>query len=279
MFSTEWAAVSARIASLVDASNLFLRSIATGENDQYGMSGELLRNARQLVGYINGLNTRYADELPESASRCLFDWVERLNQRFPPDSSGLPGFAAAVILLASFRAEFTHVLVDTEAVALSLVARAFAHLKRSIVADQVVRSLWQTAFNEGELACEKAGACHLLIHGIWAFKTSAEGERTDLVLNEPLSGFEEVQRTSTALVLTEWKVVRSDGEVDVKANQALRQARLYSAGILAGSELASRRYLVMVSGDRLPSRAHQQDGLVTYEYVNIAVSPSVPSAA
>jgi hypothetical protein len=277
MFSTEWAALAARIASLVDVSNLFLRSIATGENDAYGMSGELLRNARGLVSHIKSLKTRYADELPEAARQCLIDSIERINQGFPLDSSGLPGFAAAVILLASFRAEFSHLLVDTEAVALSLVARAFAHLQRSIVADQVVRSRWETAFDQGELACEKLGACHLLTHGIWAFKTSAEGERTDLVLNEPLSGFEEVHRTSTALVLTEWKVVKSQGELNFKAKHALHQARLYSAGILAGCELASRRYLVMVSSIRLQPVANQQDGRVTYEYVNIAVSPSVPS--
>lgn len=261
MFSTEWAALSARIASLIDASNLFLRSIATGENDEYGMSGELLRNARELVGHIKKLQARYADELPEAARQCLFDSIGRIDQRFPPDSGGLPAFAAAVTLLASFRAEFTHLLMDTEAVARSLVARAFAHLQRSIVADEVVRSRWKTAFAEGELACEGLGACHLLIHGIWAFKTSAAGERTDLVLNEPLFDLEEVQRASAALVLTEWKVVRSEAESDAKASEALHQARLYAAGILAGSELSSRRYLVMVSEGRLRPRAHQQDGL------------------
>jgi len=277
MFATEWAAVSTRIASLNDAGHLFLRSIGTGERDDYGISGELLRNARELVVHIKRLQARYADELPDAARQCLSDSIGRIDQHFPPDSGGLPAFAAALTLLASFRAEFTHVLMDTEAVARSLVARAFAHLQRSIIADETVRSRWRTAFDEGELACERLGACHLLLHGIWAFKTSAAGERTDLVLNEPLSDLEEAQRVSATLVLTEWKVVKGAAESDPKASQAIQQARLYAAGVLGGSELSLRRYLVMVSDARLQPRPEQQDGKVTYEYVNIAVSPSVPS--
>jgi len=208
--------------------------------------------------------------------QCLCDSIERIERSFPPRLAS-PAFAAPLMLLACFRAEFTQLLIDSEAVARSIVARAFAHLQRSIIADEAVKSRWKKGFSEGELACERLGACHLLAHGIWAFKTSAAGERTDLVLNEPLADLEGAQRASAALALTEWKVVKCEAESDAKASQALYQARLYSASILAGSELSSRRYLVMVSEARLQPRAHHRDGSLTYEYVNIAVSPDVPS--
>src|SRR3989442_569356 len=44
------------------------------------------------------------------------------------------------------------------------------------------RAAHYRAFEAGVPACESLGACHLLAHSVWAFKTSAEGERTDLVL-------------------------------------------------------------------------------------------------
>jgi hypothetical protein len=90
--------------------------------------------------------------------------------------------------------------------------------------------------------CEKLGAAHLLLHGIWAFKVSATGERTDLVLGEKLEITPQVEAASEALVLTEWKCVRKPGELDHKINEAFSQAKIYSVGVLADFELASRRY-------------------------------------
>jgi hypothetical protein len=98
-----------------------------------------------------------------------------------------------LLKLDLFRAEFDHLLLDTEAVGRSIVRRAFAHLQRSIVADSDFRQKWQKAFGGNETGCEKLGACHLLLHGIWAFKAYAEGERTDLVLGGRLSITNEVQ--------------------------------------------------------------------------------------
>jgi hypothetical protein len=48
---------------------------------------------------------------------------------------------------------------------------------------------------------EKLGAAHLLLHGIWAFKVSATGERTDLVPGEKLEITPQVEAASEALVL------------------------------------------------------------------------------
>jgi hypothetical protein len=62
--------------------------------------------------------------------------------------------------------------------------RAFAHLQRSIVADEEIQRKWLCAFGKGEVACEKLGGVDLLSHGIWAFKVDARGARTDLVFQD-----------------------------------------------------------------------------------------------
>ena len=111
---------------------------------------------------------------------CLARFV---NGQLPELSRGLHGMHAALSALASFRAEFSYLLTDTNAVGRSLVAWAFTNLQRSIVADEVFGNRWRAAFNAGEIVCEKLGSCHLLLHGVWAFKASAQGERTDLVLD------------------------------------------------------------------------------------------------
>jgi hypothetical protein len=53
------------------------------------------------------------------------------------------------------------------------------------------------------LACEKLAGVHLLLHGIWAFKVHAAGERTDLVFPQPsrleLAG--DVRSTLTRMTL------------------------------------------------------------------------------
>jgi len=61
-----------------------------------------------------------------------------------------------------------------------------------------------------------------------------EGERTDLIMGGPLKDLSQIEATSDALVLTEWKIVRKPNkELDQKCIQALNQAERYSSGILA----------------------------------------------
>ena len=99
-------------------------------------------------------------------------------------------------------------------------------------------------------------------------------------MNEPLDiGSGEIQRTSMGLELTEWKIVRDLSELAAKLECAYQQAKRYRQGILAGFEVASPRYLVIVSQDymQLPGSKTEQD--VVYEYHNIAVTPTAPSKA
>ena len=154
----------------------------------------------------------------------------------------------------------------------------FFHLQRSIVADDSFSARWRNAFSAGETACEKLGAVHLLSFGIYAFKAHSVGERTDLVLGDSVN-LSEAERAADALVLTEWKKISGANDLEGKADDAFNQARIYAAGSLAGFELSSRRYLIMVSEKRLAMPPDQSDGAVTYEYRNVAVAPDSPSRA
>jgi hypothetical protein len=182
-----------------------------------------------------------------------------------------------VTLLVSFRAEFEYHLSDTTAVAKRLSERAFTHLQRSIVVDAELRKKWKDGFEKGEPACEKLGAVHLLLHGIWAFKVNTEGERTDLVFNDPIRQSSFIERTAEALVLTEWKRVRSASETEAKAGDARKQAARYTVGALGGVELARYRFIVLVSKETLTPPEDLLENGIVYRHINIAVEPRSPS--
>jgi hypothetical protein len=273
----EWRAISARIQALVDAGRFFFDAIgptpsrsATGPQ---ATSQELLaKKAAETIFHIRRFANAYESQFPDGVKACM--------QLFLNDHRDQHGQNAMSLLIALdvFRAEFEHLIADAEPIVRSLTARAFTHLQRSIVADDTIRERWKRAFSDGETACEALGACHLLGHGIWAFKTSATGERTDLVLGEPLGITDDIRSASQGLVLTEWKLVRKLTELQEKTQEAFFQAKRYCQGILAGYELASIRYLVIVSEDCLDMPSARQESEAKYEYRNIAVNPRTPSA-
>jgi hypothetical protein len=290
MWTIEWTALSARIAGLIEAADVYLTELNYRDPGQYDVSGDLLQNANGVFERLQHFQTNHAAALPQEALMCLRIFLHRYSGSFTQPAGGPPRVQSVVTLLASFRAEFTYLVSDTEAVARSRVARAFTHLQRSIVADDSVKATWSEAFHRkgtknstAETACEKLGATHLLLHGVWAFKADATGGRTDLVLGEPLLVDNEVRAAADALVLTEWKVVKGETEAEIekdlhnKAQEAYDQAHMYAQGILAGFELATRRYLVLVSSNWLSLPDSRQDGDVVYEYVNVPVAPSPPS--
>jgi hypothetical protein len=194
-------------------------------------------------------------------------------------TTGLNAVQIGLPSLIWLRAAVEYHLRDTEVVAVRLTERAFTHLQSLIVADASVRTAWEAAFASGEIACERLGAAHLLQHGVWPFKAHAAGGRTDLVLGEPLSDPSRVESAAEALVLTEWKVARKQTEASVLAEKARAQAHLYAGGILSGIELASYRYIVLVSRDRIAPIADEVSDGVRYRTINIAVGPSTPSRA
>ncbi len=247
--------------------------------DSYGTRRKhLLPAARAIFESVKQFATRHDAALPLTARQTLSRFSE-LGQGILTDANldNSDLLLAAAAALSGFRAELQFQLADLSALILRTTERAFLHLQRQIVADRDYQRKWQGAFEEGEPACERLGSVHLLQHGIWAFKVSAEGGRTDLVFREPLKDLEAVADAADALVLTEWKVVNSASELASKIQEARIQAEMYAVGVLGGVELAGYRYLVMVSEEVLQMPEDEDRNGVRYRHRNIAVGPSTPS--
>jgi hypothetical protein len=273
VWRTEWQAISGRIQGLLEAGRFYLASLSIQREDPYNVAdGELLPQIARVIEVLMQFAADYERVLPPTAAASLKRFIERSHRwDFTPGAlRGLPAVQGFLTVLASFRSEFTYQISDSAAVAKRLSERAFTHLQRSIVADPDMRERWGQAFEVGETACEKLGGAHLLLHGIWAFKVNAEGERTDLVLGEPLRDLSEAERTAEAI---------TEPELDGKIRQAQAQAARYASGALAGFELAQYRYLVMVSQRVLPMPPDVSEGAIVYRHINIAVDPKPPSVA
>ena len=76
---------------------------------------------------------------------------------------------------------------------------------------------------------------------------------------------------SLGTVIAEWKLDK--GDVAAAYKEAKEQAAIYSGGVLAGVELASHRYLVVVSKQQIIPPGDLIEGGITYRHINIAVEP------
>jgi hypothetical protein len=277
---TEWRALSAQIEGVLDASRFYMESLGTAQMDLHGIGGrQLLPHVKQIYAALEDFHASHQASIPEEARNAFADVFEIL-QKFP-NLSRTDTFAQIhiwVTLLTSFRAQVEYHLTDTEFVAMRTSERAFNHLQRSIVADREVRNKWIRAFATNEPACERLGAVHLLLHGIWAFKLNTEGERTDLVFPErPFPEYQSIARSADALVLTEWKRVVKPSKLEQTANAARKQTARYTGGTLGGLELARYRFIVLVTQDVVAAPPDYSENGVTYRHINIAVDPKVPS--
>jgi len=278
----EWQALSARIQGLLDAGVFFYSALQhSSADDQSVRKKILLRDAQQIFSSLNDYLQSYRSAFPE---RALASLERFLNQKeikefnFNPSGAQIRGRVQfALTSLAAFRSEFSYVISDTQAVALRITERAFVHLQRSIMVNDDIRKNWIAAFDIGETKCEKLGALHLLSHGIWAFKAHGKKGRTDLILDEPLPDSSIIEKASTALVLTEWKIVKNSNELDDKIEEALKQTKLYVTGVLGGIELTNYRYLVMVSEKSTKMPFDFTEGTIAYRHINIPVNPDTPS--
>jgi hypothetical protein len=275
----QWTALDGRLAGLLEAGHFVMRSLQVNTSDAYGVTNRVSRHAREVAAELADFGWTYQASLPPRALAELQRFVAEDKLHLDQAISGFNGVQLSITILASLRAALNYHLADFTVVARRRSERAFLHLQQLIVADPGVRVTWESAYEQGELACERLGGAHLLSHGIWAFKAHGPGARTDLVLGEPITDASDVERVAEALVLTEWKLVRDPPEAEAIAEGARTQASLYGAGILSGIELASYRYIVLVSRPRLPKLPDIiQDG-ITYRHVNIAVAPAIPSKA
>ena len=213
---------------------------------------------------------------------CLNSFLDKPEIKEPKffktdDQTAVGNVQFALTSLSAFQSEFKYLIADTQFIARRITERAFIHLQRSIVADEEVRNKWNKAFGKNEEKCEKLGALHLLSHGVWAFKADANTGKTDLILNEPLPPSSVVEGAADALVLTEWKKVNSQGELNKEIQTALKQAERYSSVELGGVELTNYRYLVMVSKEKMELPEDITKGLIHYRLINIAVNRENPS--
>lgn len=276
---SEWAAVSARIEGFLNSTTMYLRALVTSKEDPYGGARDvLLPESTRIYTALDQFLKRHSSTLPQAAQEALHRFIDEHGEYFKEASdTGMNGIKRIVPALGSIRTEVSFHLADFGVTARRLSERAFIHLQRIIVVDEGVRKKWQNAFGQGEVRCEQLGAVHLLSHGIWAFKVDATGERTDLVFTDNRIKESAIETAAEALVLTEWKKVSSPRECDAKAAEARRQADRYSAGSLAGIELATYRYIVLVSEKHLNSIEDFKNGDITYRHINIAVNPLTPS--
>lgn len=283
----EWQAILCSIDDFSIICGDHVAALSAGRDDSYGTMRKIIAPmARDIASRISGLEIRYGSQLSRDA-------IQRLSAFVTTDLPMVTGFDAATssaksasaaahfsCLFRRFKSDFNYFTSDLEGIALRLSARAFSHLQRSIVADERVRDTWIAAYKEGEVACEKLGSLHLLQHGIWSFKINSIGERTDLVLGEPLSDVQvrEAESVAEGLVLTEWKIAASN-KSDDKYKEAMSQAKLYSQGSLASLELRRYRYLVVVTEAQVVVPPDLEEGSHVYKHINVAVNPNSPSKA
>jgi hypothetical protein len=280
-YQDEWKALSNRIRGLTEALHLHAAILTVNANDTFSVARKLLEHIWKIGYSLRAFKDTFGDTLPHQAQEAIGTILSQI----PEFSAGMPVSEtsdarrervwASVIMLSAFEAEMTFALSGNQEAILARSERAFSHLQRSIIVDPKVSADWKAAFKKGEVACEKLGAVHLLLHGIYAFKAHAGGGRTDLVFQEP-EEFEGELRFAEGLVLTEWKIVTKDN-VGGQCEHARLQAAKYAQGVLGGAELTSYRYIVGVSRDYVHFPQDVNEGGVIYRHKNIAVAPNVPS--
>lgn len=271
-----WKAISARIRGLLAAAEMHAQFSISHNSNPYGVAKTLQAQCSGIIKELQSFHTIYEASIPVPAkdafARFMADGGKQNEDNGPGDE--LLG-RAVLVKLAAFEAETTFYFHDTREKLRSACELAFVHLQRLIVVDEDVRAKWRRAFSDGETKCEKLGAVHLLWHGIWAFKVDASGARTDLVFPNQIN-FEN-QTVDVGFVLTEWKKATVDA-VKVYA-EAQRQAAMYSEGVLAGIELVSHRYVVVVTEKYAQPPSDIEIEGVVYRHINIAVNPDSPSIA
>ena len=105
MWITRWNAIAARIDGLSATSSLFLRSIAAGESDYYGVAnGLIIPEAKEIRKLVEDFRRDFADILPPGAVTALDIFLCRSSDVFHGTSGGIPGVAGSAVALVSIRA-------------------------------------------------------------------------------------------------------------------------------------------------------------------------------
>jgi hypothetical protein len=188
----------------MQAGNLHAQYLSIRFSDGHGRAKGLRVQCDRVLEALHAFRGSFHQVLPTSAVNAIDEFVGK--------AAPQERVWAALVLLAAFETEVSFLLSDVQESIHARSERAFSHLQRSIVVDGGLRAKWRKAFKVGEVACEKLGSVHLLLHGIWAFKINTAGARTDLVFQEATGDFTEGQRYADGFVLTEWKKANPDDQ-------------------------------------------------------------------
>lgn len=279
MWITRWNDIAGRIEALVSSADLYFNTFKATDVDFNAVSNKhVIPEARDIREHMISFRRAFSDVLSPGAIGAFDRFIADSQQTFRM-ASGINGVAGVAVSLSSVHANLAYHLKSAGTYGKSITERAFEHLRRSIVVDEAFRARWVFAFAKGEVQCEQLGAVHLLLHGIWAFKVDAKGERTDLVFGDPVSLGEAERTAPSAIVLTEWKVAKTAQEVIPQLDGARRQAELYSSGSLSDLELLTTRFLIVVTDRQADVPPDIVNANVRYRHINIAVNPESPSKA
>ncbi|AUH72631.1 hypothetical protein [Legionella sainthelensi] len=272
----QWETLSTKLAGLINAVTLFYQ---IPQKDHLGtaklLKKEIKENIELIIKFQESANTPYLSELIDSFSKEISASLDSASRGEQLDQQNIK----LIIQLTLLKNNIDYFLKDSQRYIRKTVEVAFQHLQRSLIADQSLRDVWKK--DKKEVHFEKLGSTHLLLHKIWAFKVDSAGERTDLVLSEKIDKDSPLYDCVDGLVLTEWKYVKDQTQMENLIEQAKTQAKLYSGGALNSIELSNYYYLVMVSEDLIFStpRTMEDESGIIFRIINIAFSPSTPSVA
>jgi hypothetical protein len=207
----------------LDAGNFLMAAYsAVSSDDPWGANRALMQSALQVFQLIARFEERHASLIPEPAKNCLQEFIRERATYFRDglDQSGqrFHGMETLLIFLAAFRFEFGYLLTDIEAAVRNLVDPAFLHLQRSIVAIRASEIVGST-----RLAKEKwhVNGWEVLTFfysaSIRSKPTQKENVQTSFW---PAMALPEIDASSEALVLAEWKMVRNPQDLQEVAEQA-----------------------------------------------------------
>jgi hypothetical protein len=155
-----------------------------------------------VVNDLKAFQSRFSGYLPPEADRCILDFLCSTTASAVVEEVPDGRVAhAAIAALAVLEAEVTFILSGRQEQIRARSERALIHLQRTLAVDSHAQVKWRLALQEGESACERLGAVHLLSHGIFAFKVHAVKGRTDLVYPE-LPDETQLARAVDGFVLT-----------------------------------------------------------------------------